>query len=269
MRRLSERGVWVAGAGVVLVVLVVARIDFVHTESKIPPIPAPCATDSIECNNARNAKFGPRLDEIRRLDHDFDRRAWIYGGLATLAFGLAAVGALVRSPTLAEQRRVFADTGVAGVLLGLAGVFVYWLSGREISPPAGAIFVPCITLLAIAGLGGGAARVQSPPPEETAMPQAPTEGRMKPVALVALGCTALTVILAWAYAGAQDGSCDVQSQAPAWTTPVAWAAVVTAVAAGLLALAGLAGRRWFVALVCFLVNPAALIYMVLSTGALC
>ncbi len=227
MRRLSERGAWVAGAGVVLVVLVVARIDLTHTENKIPPIPAPYATDSNECNNARNAKFGPRLDEIRRLDHDFDRRAWIYGGLATLALGLAAVGALVQSSTLPEQRRVFAETGVAGVLVGLAGVVVLWLSSREISPPAGAVFIPCVTLLAIAGLGGSAARIQSPPTEETVAAEVSTDPRMKPVAVTALACTAVTVILAWAYAGAQDGSCDVVSQAPAWTTPVAWAAVVT------------------------------------------
>jgi hypothetical protein len=36
-----------------------------------------------------------------------------------------------------------------------------------------------------------------------------------------------------------------------------------------LGLAGLAARRWFVALICVLVNPAALLYMVLSTGAFC
>jgi len=36
-----------------------------------------------------------------------------------------------------------------------------------------------------------------------------------------------------------------------------------------LGLAGLAARRWFVALVCVVVNPGALFYMVLSSGALC
>jgi hypothetical protein len=50
---------------------------------------------------------------------------------------------------------------------------------------------------------------------------------------------------------------------------VGWAAVITAVAAFLVGLAGLAARRWFVALICVVVNPAALLYMALSTGALC
>jgi hypothetical protein len=40
-------------------------------------------------------------------------------------------------------------------------------------------------------------------------------------------------------------------------------------AAVLLGLAGLAARRWLVALIAVFVNPAALLYMGLSTGALC
>jgi hypothetical protein len=44
---------------------------------------------------------------------------------------------------------------------------------------------------------------------------------------------------------------------------------VTGAAAVLLGLAGLAARRWLVALIAVFVNPAALLYMGLSTGALC
>jgi hypothetical protein len=44
---------------------------------------------------------------------------------------------------------------------------------------------------------------------------------------------------------------------------------VTAFAAFLLGLAGLAAGRWFVALVCVVVNPLALLYMVASSGAFC
>ncbi len=59
------------------------------------------------------------------------------------------------------------------------------------------------------------------------------------------------------------------SSAPAWPTAFAWAAVATAAVAGVLALIGLAARRWFIALLCFVVNPAALLYMLLSTGVAC
>jgi hypothetical protein len=44
---------------------------------------------------------------------------------------------------------------------------------------------------------------------------------------------------------------------------------VTGAAAVLLGLAGLAARRRLVALIAVFVNPAALLYMGLSTGALC
>ncbi len=273
MSRLRERTPWIAGAVIVAAVLLVGRIDLAHTEDRIPPVPPLCVPDTIECNNARNARFGPRLDEMRRLDHDFDRRAWLYGGIAAVAMGLATAFALARSPSLVGQRRVFADAGVAGIVLGLTGVGVLWVAGREISPPIGAAFLPCLTLIAVAGLGGSVARAQSPPVEEAVVERAaaegPSLGRLRRVALAALFCTGLTVVLAWAFAAPQNGSCDMPSSAPAWTTAFAWAAVATAAAAGVLALIGLAARRWFIALLCFVVNPAALIYMLLSTGVAC
>jgi len=55
----------------------------------------------------------------------------------------------------------------------------------------------------------------------------------------------------------------------AYGRTAAWAAVISAIAAFVLGLAGLAARRWFVALVCVVVNPGALFYTVLSSGALC
>jgi hypothetical protein len=273
MSRLGQRTPWIAGAVIVAAVLLAGRIDLAHTEDQIPPVPPLCVPDTIECNNARSAKFGPRLDEIRRLDHDFDRRAWLYGGIAAVAMGLATAFALARSPSLVGHRRVFADAGVAGVVLGLTGIGVLWAAGREISPPIGAVLLPCMTLIAVAGLGGSVARAQSPPAEEAAVEPAaaegPSLGRCRRVALAALFCTGLTVVLAWAFAAPQNGSCDMPSSAPAWTTAFAWAAVATAGTAGVLALIGLAARRWAIALLCFVVNPAALLYMLLSTGVAC
>jgi hypothetical protein len=75
--------------------------------------------------------------------------------------------------------------------------------------------------------------------------------------------------LAVVYASGQRGTCDAPAAAAAWVSPAAWAAVISAIAAFVLGLAGLAARRWFVALVCVVVNPGALLYMVLSSGALC
>jgi hypothetical protein len=252
---MGKREPWIAGAVVVLVVLVIGRIDLRHTENQIPPFPA------------QGESTLPRYEEIQRLDDDFDRRAWLYGGAAAVAMGVATAVALARSSTLAEQRRVFGEAGVAGVLLGLAGVVLLWTLRSNIDPPVGAVFAPGLMLLAVAALGGGAARLQGPPSTEPV--QAPEGQGLKRVAIAAISCTALTVILAWAFAGPQDGSCDSASSAPAWTTPLAWAAVITAIAAVILGLAGLAARRWFVALVCIVVNPAALLYMLLSTGIAC
>jgi hypothetical protein len=92
---------------------------------------------------------------------------------------------------------------------------------------------------------------------------------LRNVARGAFGFTLTTVLLAWVYAGPQDSSCDGGASAPAWTGPVGWLAVISAIAAVVLGLTGLAARRWFVALICLIVNPVALLYMVASTGAFC
>jgi hypothetical protein len=251
---MNERRVWIAGGLAVLAVLVIGRIDLRHTESKVPPFP-PQGQSTL-----------PRYEEIKRLDEDFDRRAWLYGGVAAVAMGIATAVALARSPTLEGQRRVFSEAGVAGVVLGLVGVVLLWTLRSNIDPPTGAVFAPCLMLLAVAALGGGAARIQRPPAEEVAALHA---REFKRVAVAAVSSTALTVLLAWVFAAPQNGSCVDASSAPDWTSPIGWTAVISAVAAIILGLAGLAARRWFVALICIVVNPAALLYMVLSTGALC
>jgi len=247
------RGAWVGGVVVVLVALLVGSIDRSRTENKVPPFPPPGQSSL------------PRYERIRQLDHDFDRRALMYGGVAAVALGLAAAAALAGASTQEQQRRVFGQVGVAGVVLGLLGALLLWTTRGNIEPPWGAVFAPAGLLLAIAALGGSVARLQRPPPEET-----PMEGRpLRRVALAALSFTAVTVVLAYVYAAQQDGSCDVHMPAPAWAGVVGWAAGISAAAAFLLGLAGLAARRWFVALVCVVVNPAALVYMLLSTGIAC
>jgi hypothetical protein len=253
-RPLSTRLPWIVGTAVVLALLAVARIDHTHTERKIPPRPT------------SNAQLPARYERIQQLDRDFDRRAWIYGGIAAVAMALAAAAALAQAPTLAGQRRVFAQGGVIGVVLGLLGVIVVWWARDYINPPTAAVFAPSLTLLALAAVGGMSTRVQRPPAGE-AVPQEPRP--LRRVAQLALACTLLTVLLAVLYGSGQRGTCDAPATDAVWASPVAWAAVISAVAAFVLGLAGLAARRWFVALVCVVVNPMALFYMVLSTGALC
>jgi hypothetical protein len=143
-------------------------------------------------------------------------------------------------------------------------MLIFGLRGN-IEPPTGAVLAPAVTMLALAALGGGVTRFQAP--EQQPRPQ---QFSLRNVAIAAISCTAMTVVLAQTYASQQDPSCSGDHvPAPAWAGVVGWAAVITAIAAFVLGLAGLAARRWFVALICVVVNPAALLYMVLSTGALC
>ena len=233
----------------VVVIVYVGAIDQRHTAAKVP------TTYSLQAFHRR-----------QQLDNDFERRAWIYTGAAGIAMALAAAAALAQAKTLADQRRVFGQTGVAGIVIGLFGLLLLWQVHSFIEPTTASMFAPAGLLLAIAGLGGMISRLQRAPPGEPAAP----EGRLRGVAIAALGCTAVAVVCAIAFAAPQDSSCSGNAQpAPDWTHPVGtlgWLAGLTAL---ILSLVGLAARRWFVALVCFVVNPAAFLYALLSSGAAC
>jgi hypothetical protein len=131
-----------------------------------------------------------------------------------------------------------------------------------IDPPWLAVMLPSFTLLAIAAAGGTSTRLQAGPAH------APNVS-LRGVALAAVLCTVTTVVLALTYASGQDSSCDPTSKDASWAGVVGWLGLVSAGAAILLGLAGLAAHRWVVALLCVLVNLGALLYMVLSSGALC
>jgi FtsH-binding integral membrane protein len=238
------------GPLVVIVVLLIGSIDLSRTNDKVPPL-STAGPDTLV-----------RFARIRELDPAFDRRSWLYGGVAAVAMGLATAGALAARSSPEGQRQVFSQAGVVGVVLGLAGFFFVVGSRGPIDPPVGALLVPSLTLFAIAAIGGTVSRSRSATPPHGDL-------SLKGVAIAALSCTAATVVLAYAYGGQQDASCDTPTVHTVWTGILGWGAIATAVAAFVLGLAGLAARRWIVALICVLVNPAALIYMVLSTGALC
>jgi hypothetical protein len=226
----------------VLAMLVVGWVDLLRTNDKVPPFQQ--GTDTLL-----------RAQRIQELSDDFDHRVWIYAAIAAAAMAVACYRA--------DRRRRFSQAGVVGIVLGLAAFVVYVLgSRRAVDPPLPALLLPSLTLLAIAALGGAAERLrgESRPPEDLSL---------KPIALAALACTAVTVVLAYAYASGQDPGCEAPSTDASWSGALGWAALVTAGAAFLLGLAGLAARRWVVALTCVVVNPAALLYMIASSGAFC
>jgi hypothetical protein len=241
---------WVAAAAAVVVVLYVAAFDQRDTAGKLAPLPF-----SLE-----------RYHRIQQLDDGFERRAWIYAGIVAVAMAAATVAALIQAKTLADQRRVFGQAGVAGIVLALFGIVLLWQVHSAIEPSLAEVLAPSALLFAIAGVGGAISRVQRAPPGE---PSAP-ERRLGRVAAAALACTATTVVCAIAFAAPQDSSCSGNAEpAPGWTDAVATIGWITGGAALVLALVGLAARRWFVALVCFIVNPGALFYAILSTGVAC
>jgi hypothetical protein len=236
------RAAWALGAGVAAAMLVVGWIDLERTNDRVPPFRQ--GTDTLA-----------RLHRIQQLDSDFDQRVWIYAAIAAAALAVSCLGA--------DRRRAFQQAGVAGVVLGVAAVILSVLGSHGVvDPPLAAMLLPSLTLLAIASIGGTARRLrgESRPPEELSL---------KAVAMAALTCTAITVVLAYVYASGQDAGCDPPSTDAWWSGAVGWAAVVTAGIAVLLGLAGLAARRWVVALTCVVVNPAALLYMIASSGAFC
>lgn len=261
-------------------IFIVALIDIAHTESA-----------------ARNATFEPRLEEILNLKEDFQARAWLYA-LAQIVVIVAAIWVAMRADGRERWRRDFVDLGIFGVCVGLVTVIYanaknWGGPGAQIEPSAGALFAPTLVALTIAAAGGIVSRLAgwgrptrtapvggppsaatgSPPPAAAGGP--PTAGvgasplsKLPWPALAALAFTGLTVLLAWIFMGPQPscGGGDT-SEAPGWTDAVAKLAFGTTVAALLFGFVSLAMRRWFVALISFVVNPSALILMAGSTCA--
>jgi hypothetical protein len=202
----------------------------------------------------------------QQLDHEFEQRAWIYAGIAALAMALAAAGAVARAETLMDRRRIFGEIGVVGIVLALFGIVLRWQVHSDIEPSTASVLAPSALLLAIAGVGGVASRIRRAPLGEPSTPV----GRLGGAAIAALTCTAITAACALAYGIPQNSDCSGNAPSPpGWTDEVANVGYITGLAAIVLAFVGLAGRRWFVALICFVVNPAAFFYALYASGAGC
>jgi hypothetical protein len=242
----SPRTALTAAAVVVMLAgFVGAIVDLGVTVSRIPPEPANCQVYTEACGRAYTA----RQERRRALEHEFRERSWFYA-LAVLAGALGLTGVSLlggRSPT--QRQRIFANLGVGGVVLALV-VTPVWL--LPIDPAVGAAYGPSLVMLAVAAFGGITAFAASGKPLEVG-------GRWSRLAshvsLAGLAFTGLTVVLMW-IATEHVQTCSTNNQALDY---LLWSAAATAVAAGLLALLGLLVRRWFLALVYLVVNPAVLL----------
>jgi hypothetical protein len=264
----SRRGFAFVVAAVAIAVLgAFAVVDEHRTEDRVPAVPEQCPRDDAGCTAEFNDQLGDRLREARRLEDGLEWRAWIYAVAAIGAVAVALFFALRDRPPRATQRRVFADLGVLGVVLLLAASAL--LVGREgglVALPWLPAYAPGLAALVGAAIGGTRARLLGGATTPA------TEGEPRPMwrrlpryaSWVALAATGVMLVLAVTYVEAQP-ACDSGEDAPGWTNELAWTAVVIGIAAVALSLVGLAARRWFVALLCVLVNPAAGALMLLSS----
>jgi hypothetical protein len=260
-----------ACAGVVVACFLAAVVDFTRTENRVPPVPPLCEPSTSACEEARNAKFLPRLEAARRLETEYRRRAWLYSLVAVAAIGVATVSTLRRRESAAGRRRVFTNLGTVGVALGVAAVMVTLRTeGGLVQVPGGPAFLPALAAISAAAAGGLVTRLQSPEPAPLRADEAgPVWYRLARIlALGGLALTAATVFLASAYANAQPGCGGGENvSAPAWTDAVATVALFTTGGAVVLGVLALLLRRWVVALVSLFVSPTSLLFMAASSCA--
>jgi hypothetical protein len=248
VRALTAVAVVVALAGVAA-----AIVDYRVTVSRVPELPD-CTPYTEQCEQGLDARNVHRLS----LEGDYRRRSWIYS-VAVLGAALGATAvALVRRRTPSERQRVFANLGVAGVVLGLVVFGLFWLAHTTIEPGMRPAVLPIAGMLIVAAVGGLVARAESGRRVEVGGPKRQIAWRLS---LAGLGFTAVTFVLAWIYTE-YAVSCGPEDDLA--TRYLLGAALATSVAAGLLGLLGLLARRWFLALVYLVVNPVLLLAFVVS-----
>jgi hypothetical protein len=250
--------------------LLAAVADYRHSVSQFPPVTPLCQPDTDACNEARNQALDDRLDRILALQADYQRRIPWYAGFALAGVGAWTVVSLRRARSNADLRRVFRRLGVSGVLLGIVvSALLFAERTGSLEQPLLSVYFPSLAMLVAAGLGGVAARLRddpSPPEEERPAPAWRTYARY--LGLGGLGATAVTILLAWIYAQPQPACGGSETtQAPGWTDALPPIALATTLGAFALAIVGLFAGRWFVALACFVVNPAAILFMAASSCA--
>jgi hypothetical protein len=275
--------------GICAVIVVVAGVDLVHTESRLPDVsPRACQPDDSSCFNAVLSEQLARERAADPLQDQFDSRAWVYAFaiLATVAVTLAY---LLRTRQRAEWPRVFTNLGVTGVWLGIAVVVLLLLTdGSSLKPPpAQALMLPVALLVAAAAgtlIGrseGWAERSQADGARDRVIQigkfalHVGTAGQARRsrieelarwFASVALVLTVATGALAFLFVVAQPG-CDTGGRTPDWTDPIDSIAAVTAIGGMAAGVGTLVLRRWIVALISLVACPVALLFVLASTCA--
>ena len=231
-----------------------AIVDYAITNDRVPPEPN-CDVSTAECGDLQGAWVERKL----AIQSDFQERSWFYA-IAVLAgaLGLTAV-ALLRGRTPTARQRVFANLGVGAVVLALVVTALFWVAQNlTIDPAARTVYLPSLVMLALAALGGIIARSETGRPVEVG-------GRRRPLghnaAVIGLAFTAATFVLV-----SLGGEPSCPPEGGVVLGDVFRAAVVTSIAAGVFGVLGLLARRWFVALVCLVVNPVVLFFVSLGCG---
>jgi hypothetical protein len=231
-----------------------AIVDYTSSNDRVPPEPN-CDVSTAECGDLQGAWVERRL----AVQSDFQERSWFYA-IAVLVGALGLTGvSLLRARTPSDRQRVYANLGVGAVVLGLVVTAWFLLASRlTIEPAARTVYLPSLVMLALAALGGIVAR------GETGRPVA-VDGRLRPrardAAVIGLGFTVATFLLVWL-----GGEPSCPPEGGVVYGDVFRAAVATSIAAGVFGVLGLLARRWFVALVCLVVNPVLLFFVSLGCG---
>jgi hypothetical protein len=193
------------------------------------------------------------------IESDFQERSWLYA-VAVLAGALGLTGvSLLRARTPSDRQRVYANLGVGAVVLALIVTALYWFgTALTIEPAVRSLYVPSLVMLALAAFGGITARGETGRGLELG-------GRLRPLAhdagWIGLGFTAATLLLV-----SLEGEPSCPPVGGAVLGDAFRAAVAASIAAGVFGLLGLLARRWFVALVCLVVNPILLFLVSFGCG---
>ena len=262
--------------------------DLVHTDSRLPDVPARCDEGSAACRNERLSEQLARDRAAEPRQDQYDSRAWLYA-FAILAIVALTVAYRLRSTPRRQWLRIFTNLGVTGVWLGIGAVLVLLATdGSSVAPPPGPLLMIPVVLLA------GAAAATLTGRSERWADQGQADGvrdllvqfgkvaidvgtagqvrrsRMQQLAdwlsLATIGLTGLTCALALLFVLAQPG-CDASASPPDWTNPIDALAAVTAIGAMAAAVVTLLLRRWMPALIGLVLCPVAVLFVLASTCA--
>jgi hypothetical protein len=279
-----------ACAGVCALILIVAAIDLVHTNGRLPDAHArACRPDDASC---LNAELSERLASDRAADplqDEYNTRGWLYsfGILATTA--IATAYALRASPKT-RWPRIFTNLGVIGVWSGIAAVgLLAATDGSSVQPPPAPVLLVPVMLLLAAAVGTLMAREERWGEEGSQMDgvrdrvveigkfaiHVGTGGQLRrsrldqlarwlslvAAALTAVACTSALIV------GLAQPSCGNGLGPPGWTSFFVAITAVAAIGATAAAVGALVLRHWIIALVALVACPIAALSVLVSTCA--